>query len=140
MKTSNESNLSTSLSMYDRAQSVLAGSVGHDLRYALPGPIYTARGKGGRKWDVDSNEYIDFLVGNAALLLGHADQEVVAAVQSVVADGTHFGNDHPLQLEWSELIQQMCQRLNVYVLQIPARNPHYLLFGLPELLRGDRGC
>ena len=107
MKTSNESNLSTSLSMYDRAQSVLAGSVGHDLRYALPGPIYTARGKGGRKWDVDSNEYIDFLVGNAALLLGHADQEVVAAVQSVVADGTHFGNDHPLQLEWSEQIQQM---------------------------------
>jgi len=93
--------------MYDRAQSVLAGSVGHDLRYALPAPIYTARGKGGRKWDVDSNEYIDFLVGNAALLLGHADQEVVAAVQSVVADGTHFGNDHPLQLEWSELIQQM---------------------------------
>lgn len=107
MNTNNESNLTTSHSMYGRAQSVLAGSVGHDLRYALPAPIYTARGDGGRKWDVDSNEYIDFLVGNAALLLGHADPEVVTAVQTAVADGTHFGNDHPLQLEWAELIQQM---------------------------------
>ena len=61
---------------------------------------------GRRKWDVDGNEYVDFLLGNGALLLGHAVPEVLEAVQGS-ALGTHFGNDHPLQIEWAELVQQL---------------------------------
>jgi glutamate-1-semialdehyde 2,1-aminomutase len=38
-------------------------------------PLYIARARGGRKWDVDGNEYVDFLLGNGAMLLGHADPE-----------------------------------------------------------------
>ena len=90
-----------------RANQSLGGGVGHDLRYADPVPIYTTHGKGGRKWDVDGNEYVDFLMGNAALLLGHADPAVVTAIEQAVGDGTHFGNDHPRHIAWAELVCQL---------------------------------
>jgi glutamate-1-semialdehyde 2,1-aminomutase len=92
---------------FERAAHVLAGKVGHDLRYFQPVPLYVERGKGGRKWDVDGNEYVDFLLGNGALLLGHAVPEVLEAITRAAAQGTHFGNDHPLQIEWAELVQRM---------------------------------
>lgn len=96
-----------SIALFERARNVLAGAVGHDLRYALPAPIYIDRGHGGRKWDIDGNEYVDFLMGNGALLLGHADAEVVDAIARAAERGTHFGNDHPLHIEWAELVQQL---------------------------------
>jgi len=96
-----------SAQLFQRAQRVLAGGVGHDLRHSQPMPLYIQRGKLGRKWDVDGNEYIDFLLGNGALLLGHADPEVIDAISSAAALGTHFGNDHPLHIEWAELVQRL---------------------------------
>jgi glutamate-1-semialdehyde 2,1-aminomutase len=96
-----------SAALFERAKRVLGGAVGHDLRYSLPMPLYIERGRGGRKWDVDGNEYVDFLMGNGALLLGHADPEVVDAIARAAAFGTHFGNDHPLHIEWAELVQRL---------------------------------
>ncbi|HVC96696.1 MAG TPA: aminotransferase class III-fold pyridoxal phosphate-dependent enzyme [Pirellulales bacterium] len=92
---------------HERAGRVLAGGVGHDLRHFEPVPLYIARGSGGRKWDVDGHEYVDFLLGNAALLLGHADREVIDAVARAMADGSHFGNDHPLHIEWAEWVGRL---------------------------------
>ena len=96
-----------SAAYFQRARSVLAGGVGHDLRHFEPVPLYIQRGVGSRKWDVDGNEYIDFLMGNGALLLGHAPAEVLAAIHDCLEYGTHFGNDHPLHIEWAELVQQL---------------------------------
>jgi len=96
-----------SASWYKRARAVLAGGVGHDLRHFKPVPLYIERGVGGRKWDVDGNEYIDFLLGNGALLLGHAPAEILAAIHDATDRGTHFGNDHRLQIEWAELVQKL---------------------------------
>lgn len=96
-----------SAAWFARARRALAGAVGHDLRYSLPAPMYIERGRGGRKWDVDGNEYIDFLMGNGALLLGHADPEVLEAISRAAALGTHFGNDHPLHIEWAEAVQRL---------------------------------
>ena len=98
---------SKSMEWFERASRVLAGKVGHDLRHFEPVPLYIARGKAGRKWDVDGNEYIDFLMGNGALLLGHAPPAVVETIRQAVGQGTHFGSDHPLHLEWAELVQQL---------------------------------
>ena len=50
---------------------------------------------------MDGNEYIDYGMGNGALLLGHAHPAAIQAVQSVVENGLHFGNDHPQMLEWA---------------------------------------
>ncbi len=96
-----------SAALYARAVDALGGAVGHDVRHFEPVPMYVTRGQGGRKWDVDGNEYIDFLLGNGALLLGHSPPAVVEAIQRALADGTHFGNDHPLHVEWGETVKQL---------------------------------
>ena len=96
-----------SAALYARAVDALGGAVGHDVRHFEPVPMYVARGEGGRKWDVDGNEYIDFLMGNGALLLGHSHPAVVEAIQGALVDGTHFGNDHPLHVEWGEIVKQL---------------------------------
>src|SRR6516164_2560769 len=93
-----------SAELYRRACQVLGGGVGHDLRHFEPVPLYIARAQGSRKWDVDGNEYIDFLLGNGALLLGHADPEVIEAVARAMSTGSHYGNDHPLHIEWAEWV------------------------------------
>ena len=92
---------------FERASRVLGGKVGHDLRYAAPVPLYIKKGEGGRKWDVDGNEYVDFLMGNGALLLGHADPPVLDTIGRAMENGTHFGNDHPLHIEWAEWVQRL---------------------------------
>jgi glutamate-1-semialdehyde 2,1-aminomutase len=92
---------------YARAQQAVGGGLGHDVRHALPFPTYIARGQGAYKWDVDGHRYIDYHVGNGALLLGHAHPAIVEAVIKAAPLGTHFGNDHPLQVEWAERIQSL---------------------------------
>ena len=92
------------LKWLERASASLGGTVGHDVRHFNPVPMYVERGAGGRKWDVDGNEYVDFLLGNGALLLGHSHPDVVEAITRAAAQGTHFGNDHPQHVEWGELV------------------------------------
>ena len=58
-------------------------------------------------WDVDGNQYIDYGMGNASYLLGHGPAAVLAAIHQALDSGLHFGEDHPLQLEWAQLIQQL---------------------------------
>jgi glutamate-1-semialdehyde 2,1-aminomutase len=73
----------------------------------VPFPTYVSRALGAYKWDVDGNRYIDYHMGNGALLLGHAHPAVVEAVIKAAPLGTHFGNDHPLQVEWAERIRAL---------------------------------
>ncbi|NQV59102.1 MAG: aminotransferase class III-fold pyridoxal phosphate-dependent enzyme, partial [Alphaproteobacteria bacterium] len=47
-------------------------------------------GHGGRVWDVSGNEYVDFLIGSGPMLVGHCNEEVLAAVQEQVLRGTTF--------------------------------------------------
>ncbi|HEV8674478.1 MAG TPA: aminotransferase class III-fold pyridoxal phosphate-dependent enzyme [Methylomirabilota bacterium] len=96
-----------SAAWYERARQAIAGGVGHDLRYATPSPTCIVRGEGAYKWDVDGHRYIDYGLGNGALLLGHAHPAIVAAVREAVGRGTHFGNDHPAQVEWAEAVQRL---------------------------------
>ncbi len=92
---------------HDRALHVLAGGIGHDVRQAAPFPLYIDHAQGAHKWDVDGNRYIDYNLGNGALLLGHAHPAVIRAIEEQAPRGTHFGNDHPLQVRWAELIVQL---------------------------------
>src|SRR4051794_13577967 len=81
--------------LYGEARQLIAGGVGHDLRHSPITPTYVSHALGSRKWDVDGNEYIDYGMGNAALLLGHSPAPVLDAVRAVIGNGLHFGNDHP---------------------------------------------
>jgi len=58
------------------------GNVGHE--------VVIAEGRGGRVWDMDGKEYIDFLLGSGPMLVGHAHPEVLEVVQDRVAKGTTF--------------------------------------------------
>lgn len=93
--------------LYELSRQTIAGGVGHDLRYGHPTPLYIHHAAGAHKWDVDGREYIDYGMGNAALLLGHAPPEVLDAIRQALEHGYHFGNDHPLQVEWATLIQKL---------------------------------
>ena len=54
-------------------------------------PLYIQRGRGSRIWDVDGNEFIDYVCSWGPLILGHAHPEVVAAAKSAAELGTSFG-------------------------------------------------
>lgn len=68
-----------------RAQSVIPnGMYGHQSARALPEgfPQFLARGEGGRIWDIDGNEYIDFMCSYGPIVLGHRHPKVEAAVRA----------------------------------------------------------
>ena len=91
----------------DRARRVFPSGVTHDIRAFAPWPIYVERAAGARKWDVDGNEYIDYIGGHGSLLLGHNRPEVIAAAQEALGRGTHFGSSHAGELEWGEQVLRM---------------------------------
>src|SRR5437660_6676162 len=65
------------------------------------------RGRGSRIYDVDSNEYIDWMMAFGALPLGHAHPEVVEAITGAAATGAHFATATPVELEVAEMLQLM---------------------------------
>ena len=97
----------TSRMLAERARQSFPSGVTHDARYLQPHPIYVQRAEGGRKWDVDGNEYVDYVGGHGALLLGHNHPAVMQAVAEQCALGTHYGSGHRLEIEWAELVQQL---------------------------------
>ena len=79
----------------------------HFARVQVPFRPYITHAKGSRKWDVDGHEYIDYVMGHGALMLGHSHPAIVEAVQEQAAKGLHYGDNHPLELEWSALIRRL---------------------------------
>lgn len=90
-----------------QAASLFPSGVTHDSRYLRPYGIYVERGEASRKWDVDGNEYIDYIIGHGSLLLGHARPEVVSAVRDAMGAGSHFGASHAKEVRWAQLIQNL---------------------------------
>ena len=98
----------TSQKLHERAVNILAADgATHVARILDPFRPYITHAKGSRKWDVDGNEYIDYVMGHGALILGHSHPVVVQAVQEQMAKGVHYGGNHELEIEWAELIKTM---------------------------------
>src|SRR6202012_3023106 len=70
-------------------------------------PKYQVKGKGSHVWDVDGNEYIDYNAAIGPLSLGYAYPAVDNAIKQQLEDGIAFSLIHPLEVELSELIQQV---------------------------------
>ncbi|MEO7652109.1 MAG: aminotransferase class III-fold pyridoxal phosphate-dependent enzyme [Bryobacteraceae bacterium] len=96
-----------SRALHERAKALLPNGVTHVGRYLEPHPVYIERAEGSRKWDVDGNEYVDYLGGHGALILGHNHPAVAAAVAAQAPKGVHYGASHALEVEWAEIIHQM---------------------------------
>ncbi len=67
-------------------------------------PFFTQRAKGSRLWDVDGNEYIDYVCSWGPMILGHAHPKVVRAVQEAACDGTSFGTPNPREVRLAQLV------------------------------------
>ena len=94
--------------LHERAEQVFAANgVTHVRRILEPFRPYITHATGSKKWDVDGNEYIDYVLGHGALILGHSHPDVVRAVQEQMAKGVHYGENHELEIEWAELIKSM---------------------------------
>jgi glutamate-1-semialdehyde 2,1-aminomutase len=84
-----------------------SGGAGHDGYVGDPFPLTIARAQGSRKWDVDGNEYIDYGMGSASLLLGHAHPAVVEALVQAAPAGSHYGAPVESALEWGERVHNL---------------------------------
>jgi glutamate-1-semialdehyde 2,1-aminomutase len=91
--------------LFDRAQKILVGGVNSPVRAfrAVGGtPLVIDRAAGSRVWDVDGREYIDYVCSWGALILGHANPDVVAAIADQAQRGTSYGMTSPLEIELGE--------------------------------------
>src|SRR3990167_5456407 len=65
-------------------------------------PLYLQRGKGGRVWDVDGNEYVDLVNGLLPVVLGYQDPEINQAIQAQLEQGISFSLATELEIELAE--------------------------------------
>jgi glutamate-1-semialdehyde 2,1-aminomutase len=94
--------------LYERATRSIAAGVNSGIRkQEQPHPLYFERGAGSRVWDVDGNEYIDFQIGQGALLYGHAPTGMADAIAAQARLGTHWAAQSELEIEVAERLQQM---------------------------------
>jgi glutamate-1-semialdehyde 2,1-aminomutase len=92
-----------------RARELFPGGVSSPVR-AFGGvggePFVVERGAGARVWDVDGNEYIDYVLSWGPLVLGHAPAPVLDALRETMQRGTSFGIPTGLEIRLAELVQQ----------------------------------
>jgi glutamate-1-semialdehyde 2,1-aminomutase len=70
-------------------------------------PYFATHARGARLWDVDGNEYIDFINGLASVTLGYNDPDVTSAVREQLEAGVIFSLPHTIETEVAELICEM---------------------------------
>jgi glutamate-1-semialdehyde 2,1-aminomutase len=91
-----------SIGLYHRALEMIPGGVNSPVRaFKAIGisPTFIDRARGSRIWDVDGNEYIDYVGSWGPMILGHAHPRIVAALKRMVPKGTSFGAPTPLEIE-----------------------------------------
>jgi len=92
--------------LYERALRCFASGVTHDARYVKPFPIYMVKADGTRKWDVDGNDYVDYVMGHGTLLFGYNDERLTAALKEASAYA-HMGSCTELEIEWAEMVKKL---------------------------------
>ena len=98
---------SHSSQLFRAAQKRIPGGVNSPVRafrHVGADPFFIERAQGAKIWDVDGNEYIDYLGSWGPLILGHAPKVIVDAVREAAARGLTFGIPNPLEVEMAELI------------------------------------
>jgi glutamate-1-semialdehyde 2,1-aminomutase len=97
-----------SAELFATAQTLLPGGVDSPVRAfrAVGGtPRFIERAHGAFVWDVDGNQYIDYLGSWGPLIVGHAHPDVVAAIQEAAARGTSYGAPTPAEVELAQLVK-----------------------------------
>jgi len=94
---------------FSEAQKYLPGGVNSPVRAfkAVEGePIFIAKAQGSKMWDVDGNEYIDYVLSWGPMILGHGHPRVVEALKAAVENGTSFGAPSELEVKMARMISE----------------------------------
>lgn len=99
--------ISTSKRLYEKAQRTIPGGVNSPARAfkSVGGtPLFIDEAKGAYLTDVDGNSYVDYVGSWGPMIFGHADPDVVAAVQEAATHSTSFGAPTNIEIEVAELV------------------------------------
>jgi len=98
-----------SIALYQKALGMIPGGVNSPVRafkaIGIP-PAFIDRGKGSHLWDVDGNEYIDYVGSWGPMILGHAHPRVVAALKKAAPKGTSFGAPTSLEIDLAARVKK----------------------------------
>lgn len=97
---------STSSELDERARTRLPGGVNSNVRLLGP-PIFFERGEGAWLWDVDGNDYVDYLLGQGPAFLGHAPPFILDQVEEACRNGMVFGAQNPYEVEAADRLCTM---------------------------------
>ena len=99
-----------SINEFKRSKEIIPGGVNSPVRaFKSVGadPIFIQKAKGSRLFDIDGNSYIDYVGSWGPMILGHAYEPIVEAVQRAAIDGTSFGAPTVIESEVAELVISM---------------------------------
>jgi glutamate-1-semialdehyde 2,1-aminomutase len=92
-----------STALHERAARTIPGGVNSNIRLSAPAVFFEC-GKGAMLWDVDGNDYVDYVLGQGPNFLGHANARINSAVAEACTAGMVFGAQHRLEVEAAELL------------------------------------
>jgi len=94
--------------MFERSKKSLAGGVSSNVRFSGSLPtIFFDHGQGSKIYDVDGNEYIDYVLGQGPLILGHSHPALIGAVQKAIERGQLYAGQHEMEITLSEKLQRL---------------------------------
>ena len=100
-------NNANSLEAWGRSQHFIPGGVNSPVRnFSKVGgnPRFIQRGSGSKVYDIDGNQYIDYVASWGPLILGHSDPRVIEAINGTMVNGTSFGAPTTQETELAEII------------------------------------
>lgn len=105
-----------SIALFERAQQSIPGGVNSPVRAfkSVGGtPVFIEKAKGAYLFDADGNKYIDYIASWGPMILGHAHEPVVKAIQAKAEGSTSFGAPTELEIEMAELIKSMTRNVDL---------------------------
>jgi glutamate-1-semialdehyde 2,1-aminomutase len=109
-------NISKSQQLFARAQQSIPGGVNSPVRAfkSVGGtPLFIKSAKGAYMFDEDGNQYVDYINSWGPMILGHAYQPILRAIQDKAAQSTSFGTPTELEIEMAELIKSMVSNVDL---------------------------
>ncbi|MBI1298150.1 aminotransferase class III-fold pyridoxal phosphate-dependent enzyme [bacterium] len=92
-----------SQAFFEQSKKSMAGGVSSNVRLqSQPWPLFFERAEGAMIYDVDGNGYIDYVLGQGPMLLGHSHPAVLDAVNAAMRQGQLYAGQHPQEIEVAE--------------------------------------
>ena len=105
-----------SIELFERAQQSIPGGVNSPVRAfkSVGGsPVFIKKAKGAHLYDADGNKYIDYIASWGPMILGHAHEPIVKAIQEYAGYSTSYGAPTELEIEMAELIISMVPNVDL---------------------------